>query len=79
MKTYRLSFAASLDHTPAHPERTATRTPGFDVEYREWPNQAAMIAALLRQGRKPAYRLDWRAWQPRNRSNSSNASAEVIP
>jgi hypothetical protein len=65
MKTYVLSFADSITHVPAHPERTATRMGrglDFDVTYRVWPNRDAMLKLLDRQGSDHAPRNgDWRA------------------
>ncbi len=71
MKTYRLSFAASLDHIPAHPERTTFRQAGayaamnFDLEYKVWPSAGAVQTALAMQSRHEPRRSDWTAWKPR--------------
>jgi hypothetical protein len=42
MKRYRLSFRDSIDHVPAHPERTAKHAGvgmDMDVYYQEWPSR----------------------------------------
>ena len=64
MKQYALSFAASIDHVPAHPERTAKRNMAgmnFDVVYQVWPNRASMLKTIDMQGRRAPRGDDWRA------------------
>jgi len=64
MKRYRLSFADSIVHVPAHPERTASR-PGrgmdMDVYYRVWPNRASMLCSIEMQERASNSQYNWRA------------------
>jgi hypothetical protein len=51
MVTYSISFAASIDHVPDHPERTAFRAQAsslnFDYTYRVWPSRAAMRKTIM--------------------------------
>ena len=69
-KTYNLSFAQSLSHVPAHPDRTAVRSGGhgldMNVTYREFSTPAAMRNFVERQTERRGARLsDFRAWRPR--------------
>lgn len=64
MKRYTLSFAASIEHKPEHPERTAKRTSGWDVAYQVWPNRKAMARSIRMQQRGPHRADHWRAVQP---------------
>lgn len=61
MKTYTMSFAAAIQHTPAHPERTARKQErNFDVTFKEWPAREAMARSLrMQEKREPRYD-DWR-------------------
>lgn len=60
LKRYTLSFAASVDHVPDHPERTARRSISWDVEYQVWPSRAAMIASIRMQEKRAPHRTDWK-------------------
>lgn len=72
MKRYVLSFAASLEHKPQNPERTASRPTGgdgsldFDIQFQEWPSRAAMLKTLEIQGRTVPSRKHWRACKVQN-------------
>ncbi len=66
MKSYTMSMAASLTHTPANPERTAKRSGSgmnFDVTFQVWPNRASMLKTIELQGRGVVSR-PWRACLP---------------
>ena len=63
MKTYRMSFAASIDHKPEYPERTAKRSSAgmdFDVTFQVWPNRAAMLKTCDIQARASNKATNWR-------------------
>jgi hypothetical protein len=63
MKTYTMSFAASLEHKPEHPERTAKRSStgmNFDVTYQVWPNRASMLKTCDIQGRASNASTNWK-------------------
>lgn len=65
-KRYSLSFAASLEHIPEHPERTAKRSGGtmdFDIHYQVWPNRAAMLKTIELQSRRESKPTNWRRCQ----------------
>ena len=67
MKTYRMSWAAAREHTPAHPERTARREGSgmdFDVTFQVWPNRASMVRSIRMQERREPHPGDWRACVP---------------
>lgn len=66
MKRYTMSFASSTSHVPAHPERTAVRSIGDDVEYQVWPSEAAMQTSLRMQGSRASSRRDWTPWESTN-------------
>lgn len=51
MKRVSMSFAASLEHKPAHPERTARKSVGWDVVFQTWTNRAAMARSIRMQER----------------------------
>ena len=68
MKTYTMSFAASIDHVPEHPERTACKQLEWDVCYQVWPSRAAMLKTIDMQGRRASHRSDWKEWKPRQRN-----------
>jgi hypothetical protein len=63
MKTYTLSFGASIDHKPEHPERTARKPQGWDVRYQVWPNRASMAKSIRMQQRRAPHPSDWKAVQ----------------
>lgn len=65
-KRYRLSFADSTAHVPDHPERTAIRSIGDDVEYQVWPSAGAMQTSVSMQGSRASSRYDWRPWLTTN-------------
>jgi hypothetical protein len=60
MKTYTLSVAASIDHKPEHPERTATKALAWDVRYQVWPSRAAMLKTVDMQSRSAPRSDHWR-------------------
>ena len=65
MKRIVMSFAASLEHKPAHPERTARRSlQSFDVEFQTWPNRASMAKSIRMQQRGEPRADHWRACVP---------------
>jgi hypothetical protein len=53
MKTYTVSFAASLEFTHDHPERTAWKSFNeFDKLFKVWPSRKAMLLTIrMQQGR----------------------------
>lgn len=62
MPTRRMSFAASLDYVPAHPERTAKRSlPGIGTEtvFKEWPARRSMARTIRMQQQREARSDDW--------------------
>jgi hypothetical protein len=64
MKHYTLSFGASVDHKPEHPERTAKKSGtgmNFDVTYQVWPNRESMARSIRMQQRRAPHPSDWRA------------------
>src|SRR5262245_16539450 len=61
MKQYTMSFAASLEHRPEHPERTAKRSLAWDVQFQVWPNRRAMLKTIELQGRRATHHSDWKA------------------
>lgn len=62
MKKYTLSFAASTEHVPEHPERTAFKTFGWDEVFQVWPSAAAMKKTIEMQGRRALRPDDWKPW-----------------
>jgi hypothetical protein len=64
LKSYTLSFAASVHHVPEHPERTAKQSLEWDVRYQVWPSRAAMLKTIDMQGNRAPHRLDWRPCKP---------------
>ena len=65
MKTYCMSFAASLEHKPEHPEKTAKRSSGdYDVEFGVWTNREAMLKTIEMQSNGPAKKRNWKAIVP---------------
>ena len=61
MKRYSMSFAASTEHKPEHPERTAKRALEWDTEFQVWPNRASMARSIRMQQRGEPHRSHWRA------------------
>lgn len=66
MSKVRMSFAASIDYKPKHPDRTARRAVRggplqFDVEFQEWTNRAAMARSIRMQEQRESRQDDWRA------------------
>ena len=65
-KTYTLSAAAALEHTPEHPDRTAYRngvgTLNFDLIFRVWPSRGAMLTTIKMQERREPHATDWKDW-----------------
>ena len=66
MKTYILSFAASITHEPKHPERTAKKSLQWDVKYQVWPSRAAMLKTIDMQSKGPPRFDHWRACHKTN-------------
>lgn len=64
MKRYTLSFAASIEHKPEYPERTAKKTSGWDITFQVWPNRKAMARTIRMQQNGPSRSDHWRAVQP---------------
>ncbi len=67
MKRYTMSFGASLEHRPEHPERTARRMGAgldFDVTFQVWPNRASMAKTIRLQQRREPHATDWRPILP---------------
>ena len=66
MKRYTLSFGQSIEHKPDHPERTAKRLAGWDVQYQVWTNRKAMAKTirLQQEGGGPFNRLEWKPIVP---------------
>jgi hypothetical protein len=67
MKRYSISFGASIDHKPTHPERTARRSGhgmNFDVFYQVWPNRQSMARSIRMQQKRESRCDDWRACVP---------------
>lgn len=61
MKRYAMSFAASLEHKPEHPERTAKRQlQNWDVEFGVWTNRAALLKTIEMQEKREHRNDDWR-------------------
>lgn len=64
MKTYRMSYGASISHMLEHPERTACRqrsagwSPG-DMEYKVWNARVPMARAIRMQERHESRPGDW--------------------
>ena len=64
MKTVRMSFAASLEYQPPHPERTARKRGtgmDFDVTFKEWPARGPMARSIRMQEKREQRNGDWRA------------------
>lgn len=59
MKTYVLSFAASIKHEPEHPERTAKSSLEWDVKFQVWPNRESMLKTCEMQRRGPPRSNHW--------------------
>ena len=71
MKTYVLSFAASITHVPEHPERTAMKSLQWGVRYRVWTSRGAMLKTIDMQSRGPHSSDHWRACKMPASSNST--------
>ena len=61
MKRYTMSFAASIEHKPDHPERTARKNTGWDVTFQVWPNRASMVKTIRMQEKREYRQGDWKA------------------
>lgn len=60
MKSYRMSFAASLNFKHEFPERTAKRPSGqWDIEFQIWTNRVAMLKSINMQSNRASHRRDW--------------------
>jgi hypothetical protein len=64
MKTKAMSFAAACEYQPPNPERTARRNIGWDVEFKEWPNRAALAKSIRMQQKREPRQNDWFAVVP---------------
>lgn len=54
MKKITMSFGASLEYKPEHPERTARKSPGYDVTFQTWPSRTAMAKSIrMQESREP--------------------------
>ena len=62
-----MSFAASLSHKPAAPERTVYRSMGDDVTFKTFPTVEAMHKELTRQGWRASSPVDWKPLSARYR------------
>lgn len=61
MKSYTMSFAASCEHKPEHPERTAKKVVGWDMLFQVWSNRPAMAKTIRMQQAG----TNWaKAWKP---------------
>ena len=63
MPTKRMSFAASLEYVPPHPERTAKRSlPGIggDTVFKQWPARTSMARTIRMQQQRESRSDDWR-------------------
>lgn len=63
MKRLQMSFGASLEYKPEHPDRTARRMRGWNVEFQTWPNRASM-AKSVRIQESAGSREQWKACLP---------------
>jgi hypothetical protein len=64
MRKYVMSFAASLEHKPEHPERTARRSrTDWDVEFQVWPNRASMAKTIRMQEKGCEVGHAWKIWR----------------
>ena len=64
MRTKTMSFGASIDYKPPHPERTARRSADWDVTFQEWSNRPAMARSIRMQENRESRRGDWKAVVP---------------
>lgn len=67
MKRYTLSFADSITHVPANPERTAKRYGSgmaCDVYYQVWTNRPAMLRTCDIQARASNSSRNWKPCKP---------------
>lgn len=60
MRTYRAAVGRQSEVTHPHPERTAYRAVGWDLEYKVWPSRGAMVTTLRMQARSAPRAGDWR-------------------
>lgn len=64
MKRYTMSFGASIEHKPEHPERTARKSGtgmNFDVTFQVWPNRQSMARSIRMQERSEPRQGNWKA------------------
>lgn len=67
MRNVTLSFAASLEYQPPHPERTSRREVrggpmgSGNVEFKVWSSRGVMARAIRMQERRERTNYDWRA------------------
>ncbi len=63
MKRYTLSHAAAMEHTPEHPERTASKNASgfmnFDRIFQVWPNRASLAKTIRMQQQREHRADDW--------------------
>lgn len=64
LPTVRMSFAASLEYKPAHPERTARRSLhglGADTMFKQFPSRSVMARMIRMQEKRESRSDDWGA------------------
>lgn len=63
MSKKTMSFGASLNYRKqlAHPERTAIRSVGWDVQFQTWTNRKAMAKTIRMQESRMPKSGDWKA------------------
>lgn len=63
LPTVRMSFAASLEYKPPHPDRTARKSLhglGADTMFKQWPSRGAMARTIRMQEKRESRNDDWR-------------------
>lgn len=56
-----MSFGASIEHKPEHPERTARKAAEWDVTFQVWTSRAAMARSIRMQEKGEPRPDHWRA------------------
>lgn len=59
MSKIAMSFADSLKFKPEHPERTAKKCLGWNVEFQIWSNRKAMAKSIRMQQKRANSQSDW--------------------
>lgn len=76
-KTYTMSFADSINHVPANPERTAIlKTSGFDVTFVVFPSTAALEKELAKDENNSYTTPRYRKWLPRKKAGLDSLGAK---